>query len=94
MYGKQGHLVTLVDRNSRFLLAKKIALRTKTQTTKAVVEMLKAQPGHTLTLDNGVEFADHKLRWSQIPNAILSSETTGDIVWDTTSGLRCRIEKT
>jgi len=61
MYGKQGHLVTLVDRNSRFLLAKKIALRTKKLTTKAVVKMLKAQPGHTLTLDNGVEFADHKL---------------------------------
>lgn len=61
MYGKQGHLVTLVDRKSRFVLAKKIALRTKKLTTEAVVEMLKDQPRHTLTLDNGVEFADHKL---------------------------------
>lgn len=60
MYGKQGHLVTLVDRRSRFVLARRIPLRTKTETARAVLDMLKNQPGRTLTLDNGVEFADHR----------------------------------
>lgn len=60
MYGKQGHLVTLVDRRSRYFLVRRIPLRTKTATAKAVISMLKAQPARTLTLDNGVEFADHK----------------------------------
>lgn len=60
MYGKQGHLVTLVDRRSRYLLARRIPLRTKAATTKAVISMLANQPGRTLTLDNGVEFSDHQ----------------------------------
>ena len=53
----------VVDRNSRFLLAKMIALRTKTQTTAKRWWRCCTQPGHTLTLDNGVEFrsqADRK----------------------------------
>lgn len=60
MYGKKGHLVTLVDRRSRYFMARRIPLRTKVETARAVISMLKAQPGRTLTLDNGVEFADHK----------------------------------
>jgi len=60
MYGKQGHLVTLVDRQSRYLLARRIPLRTKVITANAVIDMLRNQPKETLTLDNGVEFADHE----------------------------------
>lgn len=59
MYGKHGHLVTLVDRRSRYLLARRIPVRTKDVTAKAVIDMLGNQPRETLTLDNGVEFADH-----------------------------------
>lgn len=59
MYGKQGHLVTLVDRKSRLLLARKVRERTKHLTTQSVVSMLKDQPCHSLTLDNGVEFSDY-----------------------------------
>ncbi len=60
MYGKQGHLVTLVDRHSRYLLARRIPLRTKAITANAVIDMLREQPRNTLTFDNGVEFADHE----------------------------------
>jgi transposase, IS30 family len=49
-----------IDRRSRFFLALHIPVRTKTATAKAVIGMLKAQTGRTLTLDNGVESADHK----------------------------------
>jgi len=60
MYGKQGHLVKLVDRRSRYFMARRIRLRTKAETSTAVISTLKAQRGQTLTLDNDVEFADHK----------------------------------
>lgn len=60
MYGKGGHLVTLVDRCSRYYQARKVAIRTKKQTAEAITRMLKGHPVHTLTLDNGVEFAAHK----------------------------------
>lgn len=58
-YGKQGHLVTLVDRRSRYFLARRIPVRTKAATAKAVISMLKGQPGQRLTLNNGIEFADY-----------------------------------
>lgn len=61
MYGKKGHLVTLVDRCSRYLVIRKVAERTKAEATRSVVNMLKRQPAYTLTLDNGVEFSDHKI---------------------------------
>ncbi len=59
MYGKGGHLVTLVDRRSRYFMARKVPLRTKQITADRIVNMLRGQPAHTLTVDNGVEFADH-----------------------------------
>jgi len=42
-------LVTLLDR------------RSKQPTAEAMINMLDKQPCHTLTLDNGVEFADHRV---------------------------------
>ena len=59
MYGKGGHLVTLVDRRSRYFMARKVPLRTKQITADRIVNMLRDQPAYTLTVDNGVEFADH-----------------------------------
>ncbi len=60
MYGKGGHLVTLVDRCSRYFKARKVPVRTKKRTADSVINMLRGQPAHTLTLDNGVEFASHQ----------------------------------
>ena len=60
VYGKGGHFVTLVDRCSRYFIARKIPLRTKKLTTDRIVKMLRGHPAHTLTLDNGMEFSDHK----------------------------------
>lgn len=60
MYGKGGHLVTLVDRCSRYFNVRKVAKRTKKLTADRITDMLRNHPAHTLTLDNGVEFASHK----------------------------------
>ena len=60
MYGKGSHLVTLVDRRSRYFQARKVPVRTKQLTADCVTRMLRGHPAHTLTLDNGVEFAAHQ----------------------------------
>ena len=63
VHGKigQGCLFTAVDRRSRYI---KLALipgnRTKESTAFAVCEALKDQIVFSLTLDNGMEFADHR----------------------------------
>jgi len=59
MRGKRGHIVTLVDRASRYFAARKVQHRTRKAVTARIVEMLKAHPAHTLTLDNGAEFNGH-----------------------------------
>lgn len=59
VYGKKGHYVTLVDRRSRYYLARKVVDRTAKVITDSVVSMLRGQQCHTLTVDNGVEFTGH-----------------------------------
>lgn len=59
VHGRGGHLVTLVDRCSRYFDARKVSRRTREEVTKRMIEMLKRQPSHTLTLDNGTEFHGH-----------------------------------
>lgn len=60
--GKQGAIVTLVDRKSRLTLLKRIARRTAAAVEDAILELLKPYQGntHTITCDNGKEFANHQ----------------------------------
>ena len=60
IHGQNAHLVTLVDRKSRFTLAKRVLRKTKEDVADAMMELLrKVTSVHTVTLDNGGEFADH-----------------------------------
>jgi len=56
----KGAIVTLVDRKSRFLLMGLVAQRTKEAVKEKIVALLKSYPVHTITCDNGKEFADHE----------------------------------
>ncbi len=58
-----GGIVTLVERKSRYILARKIANKTADATTEAIVSLFEDVPLcalKTLTLDNGKEFAGHE----------------------------------
>ena len=60
VHGQDAHLVTLVDRTSRFTLVKRVTNKTKIEVANAMIQMLKSVSSVlTLTLDNGGEFADH-----------------------------------
>jgi IS30 family transposase len=62
--GKRSGLVTLVDRRSRFLLAAKLKDRTARRTRQKIQQLLMPLPAdkrHTMTFDNGKEFAEHEL---------------------------------
>jgi len=58
--GKQGAIVTMVDRKSRYLRMCLVEHRTKETVGQAIIDMLHDFPVHTITLDNGKEFADHE----------------------------------
>jgi IS30 family transposase len=64
LVGKRHHqaIVTLVERKSRFALLRKVEQRTADQVRNAVIDMLKPVSDrlHTLTSDNGKEFAEHE----------------------------------
>jgi IS30 family transposase len=55
-------LVTLVERKSRLTLIAKVLRKTAEQVTTAIIQLLKplSQWVHTLTVDNGKEFAQHQ----------------------------------
>lgn len=55
-------LVSLVERKSRLVLLKKVARKTAGMVEQAIIELLAAFSGkvHTLTSDNGREFANHQ----------------------------------
>ena len=60
VHGQDAHLVTLVDRASRFTLAKRVFSKTKEEVANAMIAMFKnIHSVLTVTLDNGGEFADH-----------------------------------
>jgi IS30 family transposase len=55
-----GHITTHVERKSRYLIAGKLANKTAAETAQAVTTAFRPIPAalrHTLTLDNGKEFA-------------------------------------
>jgi IS30 family transposase len=60
--GKQGAIVTLVERKSRFTLLKQVTRRTAAAVEEAILDLLKPYPTavHTITFDNGKEFANHQ----------------------------------
>jgi IS30 family transposase len=59
VHGHGGNVVTVVDRTSRFIEARKVKRRTRAEVTEKIVDILKGHRSHTLTLDNGVEFHGH-----------------------------------
>ena len=56
----KGLLVTLVDRKTRYLCARKIQSRDAGETRLAIRQMLKDLPVRSLSLDNGSEFAQFR----------------------------------
>ena len=58
--GKKGAIVTLVDRKSRYLRMGLVPNRTKNVVADMIISLLKDLPVHTITCDNGKEFADHE----------------------------------
>ena len=58
----KGALVTLVDRNSKFTLIKKVDSKHAYGVTKAIIDMLRPIKSliHTITSDNGKEFSFHE----------------------------------
>jgi transposase, IS30 family len=60
VHGQNAHLVTLVDRTSRFTLVQRVFTKTKEEVANAMIDMFsKVHSVLTVTLDNGGEFADH-----------------------------------
>jgi len=58
----KGYLTTMVDRKSKLLKMRKVLNRTAEATRLAIEESLDGLPVHSISLDNGSEFAEfHKL---------------------------------
>jgi len=58
--GKKGAIVTLVDRKSRYLRMGLVSKRTKEAVKEMIITLLADFPVHTITCDNGKEFAGHE----------------------------------
>lgn len=60
--GRQGVLVTLVERKSRYTLAARLDSRHSAKVTQAIIGLLRPHKVQckTLTFDNGKEFAEHE----------------------------------
>lgn len=55
----QGALLTLVERRSKFLIASPLQTKSAANTAQACAEALKHARAHSITFDNGLEFAKH-----------------------------------
>lgn len=62
VYGQDGYLVTLTERVSKTLLMRRVKNKTKKAVSKAIKRLLKPfkHNCHSITFDNGGEFADHQ----------------------------------
>ncbi len=58
--GGRGAIVTLVERKSRYLRMGLVKQRTKEAVQEAIISLLAGFPVHTITCDNGKEFASHE----------------------------------
>lgn len=56
----KGAIVTLVDRKSRFVRLGLVKQRTKEEVEEKIIALLMGYPVHTITFDNGKEFAGHE----------------------------------
>lgn len=62
--GDKTSLLTLLERKSRYLFVGKVPNKQSSQIQKRISQMMKKTTVHTMTFDNGVEFAHHyKLSW-------------------------------
>ena len=62
VFGQNAHLVTLVDRKSRLTLIKKVPNKEAETVANAMISLLTRVLGvKTVTLDNGGEFARHRV---------------------------------
>ena len=70
--GHRHAIVSLVERKSRLALLRKVESKTAQAVADAVIELMKLLPvrTHTITADNGKEFADHE-RIAKVLNADL-----------------------
>jgi len=66
----KGVLVTLVDRKSLELKMKPLPRKLSTQVINACIDKLKNEIAHTLTFDNGLEFAKHEMITNSIGTEI------------------------
>jgi len=58
--GRRGAIVTLVDRQSRSLRMGLVEQRTQEAVQETIISLLAGFPVHSITGDNGKEFADHE----------------------------------
>ena len=60
--GHRHAIVSLTERKSRLALLRKVERKTAQDVADAVIELMKSLPvrAHTITADNGLEFADHE----------------------------------
>ena len=60
--GHRHAIVSLTERKSRLALLRKVERKTAQDVADAVIELMKSLPvrAHTITADNGQEFADHE----------------------------------
>lgn len=69
-----GLITTLVDRKSRYLLAKKIETKTSAEQLETIVSLLENHPVKSLSFDNGVEFAAHREIEQQLATKVYFAE--------------------
>lgn len=70
----KGAVVTLVDRKTRFLCARLIDTRDAPVTRQAVEEALKGYPVHSISFDNGSEFAEFRLLEKHLNTLVFFAE--------------------
>ncbi len=70
----KGLLVTLVDRQSRFLCAAIIRSRQADETRKAIVKCVHGLPVHSISLDNGSEFSEFQQLEAELHTQVYFAE--------------------
>ena len=74
-HGSHCALLTLVDRHSKYTIIRKVGRKTSENLSTAVINSLKKEglPVHTITFDNGSEFAGHQKISKKLKTAIYFS---------------------
>lgn len=70
----KGAVVTLVDRKTRFLCARLIPSRDASVTREAVEAALQGKPVHSISFDNGSEFAEFRLLEKNLHTLVFFAE--------------------